>query len=86
MTYEQAYKILTEHTRNYIPLCDSEALEKAIQAVELAKNELIVGEAHWYINPDGWYPQCTNCLEEPRSGELEKHCPNCGYKMSRETK
>ena len=34
MTYEQAYKILTEHTRNYIPLCDSEALEVAIKVLE----------------------------------------------------
>lgn len=41
--------------------------------------------AHWYINPDGWYPQCSNCLEEPKSGELEPICPNCGAKMEDET-
>ena len=34
MTFEQAHKILTEHTRNYIPLCDRDALEVAIKAVE----------------------------------------------------
>lgn len=34
MTLEEAYKILTEHTRNYIPLYDSEALEVAIKALE----------------------------------------------------
>ena len=34
MTYEEAYKILTEHTRNYIPLCDSEALEVAIKVLK----------------------------------------------------
>lgn len=37
--------------------------------------------AHWYINPDGYYPQCSNCWEEPRSGELEATCPNCGAIM-----
>lgn len=37
--------------------------------------------AHWYINPDGYYPQCSNCLEEPESGELENTCPNCGAVM-----
>ena len=41
--------------------------------------------AHWYINPDGWYPQCSNCWEEPKSGELETTCPNCGAIMESET-
>ena len=34
MTIEQAYKILTEHTRHYVPLYDEEALEVAIEALE----------------------------------------------------
>ena len=34
MTKKEAYKMLTEHTRNYIPLCDSDALEIAIKALE----------------------------------------------------
>lgn len=41
--------------------------------------------AHWYINPDGWYPQCSNCLEEPKSGNLEAVCPNCGCVMEDKT-
>ena len=41
--------------------------------------------AHWYINPDGWYPQCSNCMKEPKSGELEPVCPNCGSTMDGET-
>ena len=82
MTLEQAHKILTEHTRNYIPLYDSEALEVAIEVLE---KQLEKGEpkAHWYINPDGYYPQCSNCCEEPTSGELEEVCPNCGAVMER---
>lgn len=34
MTYEEAYKILTEHTRNYVGLKDAEALEVAIKVLE----------------------------------------------------
>ena len=37
--------------------------------------------AHWYINPDGYYPQCSNCFEEPDSGNLEPICPSCGAIM-----
>lgn len=40
--------------------------------------------AHWYINPDGYYPQCSNCNEEPESGLLEYTCPNCGAVMEGE--
>lgn len=34
MTLEQAYKILTEHTRQYVGMYDSEALEVAIKVME----------------------------------------------------
>lgn len=37
--------------------------------------------AHWYINPDGYYPQCSRCQEEPRGREMTKFCPNCGAAM-----
>lgn len=33
MTYEEAYKILTEHTRHYVPTYDIEALEVAIKVL-----------------------------------------------------
>lgn len=35
--------------------------------------------AHWYINPDGYYLQCSNCLEENSS--KEDICPHCGAIM-----
>lgn len=37
----------------------------------------------WIINPDGYYPYCSRCKEEPNSGELTKFCPNCGANMKR---
>jgi hypothetical protein len=38
---------------------------------------------HWLINPDGWYPYCSECRYEPKNGELTKFCPNCGAKMNK---
>lgn len=39
----------------------------------------------WKINPDGYYPYCTECGEEPQGGEMTKWCPNCGAKMDGES-
>ena len=38
-------------------------------------------EAYWLINPDGYYPYCSNCKNEPKSGTMTKFCPECGAKM-----
>lgn len=38
--------------------------------------------AHWYINPDGYYLQCSNCLEE--NSIEEDICPHCGAIMKEE--
>lgn len=35
----------------------------------------------WEINPDGYYPYCSNCKTEPKSGKMTNYCPNCGAKM-----
>lgn len=35
----------------------------------------------WIINPDGYYPYCSECKEEPEHGEMTNYCPNCGAKM-----
>lgn len=36
---------------------------------------------HWEINCDGWYPYCSNCHHEPKSGEMSNFCPHCGSYM-----
>ena len=38
-------------------------------------------EADWEINSDGYYPYCTRCGEEPKSGCMTAFCPNCGARM-----
>jgi len=42
--------------------------------------------AHWYINPDGYYPQCSNCKNEPQGREMTDYCPSCGAKMDGDKK
>lgn len=43
---------------------------------------IIKTEAKWEINCDGYYPYCTNCNNEPKSGLMTQYCPSCGAKMS----
>lgn len=40
----------------------------------------------WLINSDGYYPYCSECKAEPKSGEMTDFCPNCGAKMEGFTK
>ena len=51
--------------------------------------------AHWCINPDGYYPQCSNCGYEPprelirRNGDaliFPRYCPECGADTKREVR
>ena len=40
-----------------------------------------VVHARWEINLDGYYPYCSNCKAEPKSGKMTETCPNCGADM-----
>ena len=43
-----------------------------------------VRHGKWLINSDGYYPYCSECKEEPKSGIMTHYCPNCGAKMDKE--
>ena len=43
-----------------------------------------VRHGRWLINSDGYYPYCSVCKEEPKSGIMTHYCPNCGCKMDKE--
>lgn len=64
-----------------------ETIKKIAKALEinyyilLDDNEEIPKHAKWNINPDGYYPYCSCCKEEPPSGIMTKYCPNCGARM-----
>ena len=40
-----------------------------------------VKRGKWEINCDGYYPYCSNCMTEPKSGVMSKYCPECGADM-----
>ena len=44
-----------------------------------------VRHGHWIINSDGYYPQCSECMSEPRGREMTKYCGECGAKMDGDT-
>lgn len=41
----------------------------------------IVRHGRWIICSDGYYPYCSECKEEPKSGDMTNYCPHCGAKM-----
>lgn len=38
-------------------------------------------KGRWLINSDGYYPYCSECQKEPKSGDMTDFCPNCGADM-----
>jgi ligand-binding sensor protein len=56
------------------------------QAVDESPTADVVPVVHgrWLINSDGYYPYCSECKEEPKSGIMTHYCPNCGAKMDKE--
>lgn len=38
-------------------------------------------KGEWIINSDGYYPYCSECRKEPKSGDMTDFCPNCGADM-----
>lgn len=54
-----------------------------IETINLMPTADVVEVAHakWEINCDGYYPYCSNCMTEPKSGVMSKYCPECGAKM-----
>ena len=57
------------------------ALTNAISLLRELQSLKTEKKAHWNINPDGYYPQCSNCGAEPESGKLEYICRTCGAVM-----
>lgn len=63
--------------------------------IEYIDHSEAIKPAHWSINPDGYYPQCSNCGYEPprelirRNGDaliFPRYCPECGADTKRKVK
>lgn len=60
----------------------AEILREQIDFVkELPQVEPEPRKGKWLINSDGYYPYCSECNTEPKSGEMTNFCPKCGAKM-----
>lgn len=49
------------------------ALKMAVKALEEQRT------GHWWINPDGYAPYCSECKHD--SDRASAYCPTCGAKM-----
>ena len=38
-------------------------------------------QGKWLINPDGYFPYCSECKAEPEGRKMTKFCPECGADM-----
>lgn len=54
-----------------------EIIDGEIPAADVAP----VRHGRWIINSDGYYPQCSECMSEPRGREMTKYCSDCGALM-----
>ncbi len=93
----ETYLLLKNKAETYMFPATKEAYEKAAILIDSMKTHEVqpVKPAHWYINPDGYYPQCSNCGYEPprelirRNGDaliFPRYCPECGSDTKREVK
>lgn len=84
--YIERESLLNEICENKLMVREP-AAKKIIGIIESVTAADVRPERHgeWKINPDGYYPYCTECGEEPQGGEMTKWCPNCGAKMDGES-
>lgn len=57
-------------------------IEQALKEVPAVQPEQKIGR--WIICSDGYYPYCSQCLNEPKNRIMTKYCGECGAKMESE--
>ena len=76
MTKEEAIKWIEYH----IDISDYDEDDDLLTALKMAVKALEKQRAgHWWINPDGYAPYCSECKHDSRIAST--YCPNCGAKM-----
>ena len=84
--FAERLKEKADNVRNFnswqkvVSLDDIDNLVKEMTEPKTKKTAI---QAKWDINCDGYYPYCTNCGEEPKSGVMSNFCPNCGAAMTK---
>ena len=77
------YTIIMERIKDDIDFIVEQAYERGkrdiLDQLQTTQTERKTG--HWIINSDGYYPYCSECRMEPKSGDMTDFCPNCGADM-----
>ena len=76
-------KTLENVMRSNLSVTDKECIKAAFDLNDVLQRREAepVRHGRWIISSDGYYPYCSECKERPKSGDMTKHCPNCGAKM-----
>ena len=76
MTREEAIEWINYH----IDISDYDEDDDLLTALKMAVKALEKQRTgHWWINPDGYAPYCSECKHDSRIAST--YCPNCGAKM-----
>lgn len=76
MTKEEAIKWIEYH----IDISDYDEDDDFLTALKMAVKALEEQRTgHWWINPDGYAPYCSECKHD--SDRASAYCPTCGAKM-----
>lgn len=60
---------------------DGHTESDVVRLLSLSDDMLERKRGEWKINPDGYYPYCSECQNEPQGREMTDFCPNCGADM-----
>ena len=89
-TLEYMTRQVVKHRLNYRKAIERKALdyeidniERKIKYYEEVVEKLQGKSGQWLINPDGYFPYCSECGAEPEGRKMTKFCPGCGTPMTR---
>lgn len=54
---------------------------KTLEDYNNFRKAIIPKQGKWLINPDGYFPYCSECKEEPKGRIMTDFCPKCGADM-----
>lgn len=57
-------------------------IEEALNEIPNIQSKQKTGQ--WLINSDGYYPYCSECMNEPQNRIMTDYCSNCGAYMKGE--
>ena len=72
-------RLIEDSSNDLSDSVDNRYMQNKVKKLPPVTPKLRMGK--WLINSDGYYPYCSECKTEPKSGEMTDFCPKCGAKM-----